>query len=68
MICGARSSSGLKDDCVSIFDGVELDIGHFFLRYGVVVELLVLPKGVMFICFTGDEFGGESIHIDMAAK
>ena len=68
MKCGARFGSGLKDDRVSIFDAVELDIGHFFLRDFVVVELPVLPKDVMFICFIGEEFGGERIHVDMAAK
>ena len=68
MKCGARFGSGLKDDRVSIFDAVELDIGHFFLRDFVVVELPVLPKDVMFICFVGDEFGSERIHVDMAAK
>ena len=68
MKCGARFGSGLKDDRVSIFDGVELDIGHFFLCDFVVVELSALPKDVMFICFVGDEFGSERIHVDMAAK
>ena len=63
MIGDARFGCGLKNDCVSIFDGVELDIGHFFLCDRVVVELTVLPKDVMFICLVCDEFGGERIHV-----
>ena len=67
MIGDARFGCGLKDDCVSVFDGLELDIGHFFLCDRVVVELPVLPKDVMFICLVRDEFVGERIHVDLAA-
>ena len=67
MICDAGFGCGLKDDCVPVFDGVELKIRHLFLCDCVVVELPILPKDVMFICLVSDEFGGERADVDLAA-